>query len=216
MQDEQAPDGARGAEALPVAGIAAPARRRTLALAVAGLLLALIASLAGFLLADGPAAGWAAATRLTARVSALFFLPAFAASALAQFWRSEATAWLLRERRGLGLGFCASHTVHLLAVIGRSITGDAPSPVAIVGGGLAYLCVFAMALTSDDRAVRRIGPKRWRQLHLFGMHYLWAIFTLSYLGRVVRQDVPMEHALLFTLMVYAMLLRLYQWLHRPR
>ena len=94
------------------------------------------------------------------------------------------------------------------------LTGEPPPVVALVGGTLAYLWIAAMALTSTDAALARLGAARWRRLHGWGMHYLWAIFTVGYLGRVLRQDVPMEHAVLFTLMLWVMLLRLYQRYHR--
>ena len=213
MQEGEAPPGATHSEA--VQGVPS-VRRHTRALACAGLIAGILASLPVLLPAPDVLQAWTAATRNTAQVSALFFLAAFSAGALAQLWRSDATLWLLRERRGLGLGLFAAHLVHLLAVIGLSRIDEPPGIVAVVGGGLAYFWLLAMALSSSDRAVQRLGVRRWRMLHGAGMHYLWGIFTLGYLGRVVREDVPPEHALLFTLMVYAMLLRIYQRIHRAR
>lgn len=213
MQEGGAPEGAGHVETPPADFRAPSIRRHTGMLACAGLLSGLLALGAGLVSGDASEA-WAAATRLTARVSAVFFLAAFSASALARLWRSEATAVVLRERRGLGLGFCAAHLVHLVAVTGLWLSGKPPGPVALIGGAFAYLWLLAMAFTSNDRAVQRIGAPRWRLLHSAGMYYLWAIFTVGYLGRVVRQDVSAEHALLFTLMVYVMLLRIYQRLHR--
>jgi methionine sulfoxide reductase heme-binding subunit len=211
MQEGEAPAGAGRGEALQTV---ASRRRHTRVLACAGLIAGVIACLPVLLPASDAVQAWTAATRLTARVSALFFLAAFSAGALAQLWRSNATLWLLRERRGVGLGFRAAHLVHLLAVIGLSRIDETPGTVAVIGGGVAYLWLIAMALSSNDRAVKRLGSRRWRLLHGTGMYYLWGIFTLGYLGRVVRDDVPPEHALLFTLMVYVMLLRIYQRVHR--
>jgi len=216
MQEGESPEGAGDAGESAVAPPAPSPRRYTRALACAGLLLALVACAVALLGSSSSPQGWAAATRLTARVSALFFLAAFSASPLAQLWRGPATVWLLRERRGLGLGFCAAHLVHLGAVTGLAMGGEAPGPVAMLGGGLAYLWMLAMALTSTDRAVQRVGVRRWRALHGAGMYYLWGVFTLSYLGRVMREQVPFEHALLFTLLLYVLLLRIYQRVHRAR
>ena len=214
MQHEESPGG-EGHVALS-SGQSPRRRRHTVALSFAGFGLGVLACMLAWLPGGAVAEIWENAARLTARVSALFFIAAFGASALAQLWRAGATAWLLRERRGLGLGFCAAHGVHLVAVVGAGITGEAPSMVALVGGTLAYLWVVVMALTSTDAAVARLGAVRWRRLHLGGMHFLWAIFTVGYLGRVLRQDVPLEHAVLFTLMVWVILLRLYQRFHHMR
>ncbi len=210
MHDEQAPAGAAAPEfAAPTAAVGA-ARCHTRALFGAGLGFALLALGSALLMGPPGAAGWDAASRSTADVSVAFFLAAFSAASLAQLWRSDATRWLRRERRGLGLGFCAAFMVHLLAVIGRSVTGDPPGPLAVLGGGLGYLLVLAMALTSRDRAVAWLGQRRWQLLHGAGMYYLWTIFTLGYLARIQRHDARADHMVLFTLMVYAMLLRLYQ------
>lgn len=216
MQAGESPEDAERGEVPPASGRASSSRRQTQTLFLTGLGGALAVCVIAWLQADFPAQSWAMATRYTARVSALFFLAAFAANPLATLWRSATTDWLLRERRGLGLGFCAAHVVHLAAVIGRSITGEPPSIVAIAGGSIAYVWLAAMALTSTDAAVQRIGVMRWRRLHGWGMHYLWAIFTISYLGRVMREDVSPGHTVLFTLMVYVMLLRIYQRLHPVR
>jgi peptidoglycan/LPS O-acetylase OafA/YrhL len=210
MHDEQAPAGAAAPEfAAPTAAVPS-ARLYTPALFGAGLGLALLALAVALLLAPPGAAAWDAASRSTADVSAGFFLVAFSAASLARLWRSDATRWLRRERRGLGLGFCAAFMVHLLAVIGSSVTGDPPGPLAVLGGGLGYLLVLGMALTSRDQAVVWLGQRRWQLLHGAGMYYLWTIFTLGYLARIQRHDARTDHMVLFTLMVYALLLRLYQ------
>lgn len=215
MHDDQAPAGAAEREFAAPTAVVGAARRHTRAVFGAGFGFALLAFGFALLLGQPGAAGWDAASRATAGVSAGFFLAAFSAASLAQLWRSDATHWLRRERRGLGLGFVGAYVVHLLAVIGSSVAGDPPGPLAVLGGGLAYLLVFAMALTSRDRAVVWLGQRRWQLLHGAGMYYLWTIFTLSYLASIQRHDARADHMVLFTLMVYAMLLRLYQRLRVP-
>ena len=42
-----------------------------------------------------------------------------------------------------------------------------------------------MAATSFDRSAAWLGRCGWRRLHLAGGWVLWAIFAVSYLGRVV-------------------------------
>lgn len=216
MQEGGTPEGAGHVEEPPASSRGLSIRRHTRSLVCVGVVIGLLALGFGLVSGNTSSEAWAAATRMTARVSAVFFLAAFSASALARLWRSGATAVLLRERRGVGLGFCAAHLVHLVAVIGLGFSGEPPGPVALIGGTVAYVWLLAMAFTSTDRALQRLGVRRWRLLHGAGMYYLWGIFALGYLGKVVREDVGAEHALLFTLMVYAMLLRIYQRLHSSR
>ncbi|MEO9132671.1 MAG: hypothetical protein ABI240_15890 [Sphingomonas sp.] len=129
--------------------------------------------------------GAAAAARLTARVSFLWFLIAWSASALARLWPGGWRTALLRHRRSVGLGFAASHTVHLGALLIAILVFDHGTKLAtVVGGGIGYLFVLAMAVTSNDASVRKLGPRRWRLLHATGGYVIAGIFAFSYLGRV--------------------------------
>jgi DMSO/TMAO reductase YedYZ heme-binding membrane subunit len=128
--------------------------------------------------------GWLLATRFTARLSFPIFLCAFSASALARLAPSDFTRGLLRSRRAVGLAFATAHTIHLGALtIYFAVSGAQPSPVALVGGGATYLAIFAMAATSNDAAVRRLG-RSWSRLHTAGAYLVWLIFLQSYAGRV--------------------------------
>jgi len=128
--------------------------------------------------------------RATARTSIVLFAGAFAASGLRRVWGSPASAWLLRNRRYVGLSFAVSHGLHLAAILAAAATvpGFAAdvSPVTAIVGGSAYVLIALMALTSNDTAVRRLGRRRWRALHLTGLWLVFLIFTNSYLGRAVH------------------------------
>ncbi|MGH0032195.1 MAG: hypothetical protein ACQGVC_20585 [Myxococcota bacterium] len=129
--------------------------------------------------------GIAALTRITARIAFLMFLPVYVASPAHRIWRSDATRWLVRNRRYLGVAFFVAFALHLDAIWMTSLLhGDAfrIEVVTLVGGGLAYVFAFAMALTSSDRMVRRLGPRRWKTLHRVGVHYIAAIWFFQYLG----------------------------------
>jgi sulfoxide reductase heme-binding subunit YedZ len=61
----------------------------------------------------------------------------------------------------------------------------APAALAtIIGGGLGYVFVIAMALTSTDEWVRKLTPKRWKLLHTIGASYIALIFFLTYFKRL--------------------------------
>jgi DMSO/TMAO reductase YedYZ heme-binding membrane subunit len=157
--------------------------------------------------------GAAAAARLTARASFLWFVAAWSASALARLWPGGWRAALLRRRRSVGLGFAATHTVHLAALLTAIfIFGHGSKMVTVIGGGIGYLFVFAMAITSNDASVRRLGPRRWRLLHATGGYVIAGIFAFSYLGRVPAQ--PWLGIPALSLLGLAALLRILAWLRR--
>jgi len=125
--------------------------------------------------------------RATARSSLAFFSLAFAASSLRRLLHVPATAWLLRNRRYLGLSFAVSHAIHLAGIVALDVGWPEQfartSTTTLVGGGIGYVFVAAMAATSNDRAVAWLGR---RLLHLTGSWLLWGIFASSYVPRAVR------------------------------
>lgn len=134
---------------------------------------------------------WQHVTRYTARFSFLIFVTVFASAALATLFPSDMTRWMRRNRRYTGLSFALAHFLHLIAIIGLYTTLDeTPGLVTLIGGGLAYVFIAAMAATSNDWSVRKLGPKNWRRLHLVGLYYVWAIFMNSYVGRLTRETPP--------------------------
>lgn len=142
------------------------------------------AMVAIILATDSGVEGIRLAVRATARTSFAMFLIAFTASSLVRLWPGETTRWLVRNRRWFGLGFAWSHLLHLLAILWLfgNYAGQVPAPpmVTIVGGGIAYVFIAAMAATSFDGAVRWMGAKNWQRLHKVGVWYVWIVFMTSY------------------------------------
>jgi hypothetical protein len=184
-------------------------RRHTAILAMAGLALALAVTLAAYAGHGGDTHGWVMAARYTARLAFVLFMIVFL---LAPAMRVTGAALLrpaMRERRGLGLAFAAAHFTHLAALIMALVAlGEAPALLTVIFGGFGYVLLAAMALTSNDAALRRIGPQTWRRLHTFGLYYLWFIFTYTYLGRVQRSPEMVEYWLLLGLAVLVLAFRL--------
>ncbi|MDG2307784.1 MAG: hypothetical protein P8R42_24660 [Candidatus Binatia bacterium] len=122
--------------------------------------------------------------RITGRVSMLLFAAAFAASSAFAVSRNATTRWLRRNRRYLGVGFAGSQTIHLLAIVALAATvqefRDGVGVETLVVGGMAYVFTFAMAATSFDAAVRRLG-RGWHRLHLVGSWWIFAVFALTIL-----------------------------------
>jgi sulfoxide reductase heme-binding subunit YedZ len=108
---------------------------------------------------------------------------------------------LIKFRRAIGL--CAFFFVlaHFLVFavldvqsLGRVWTETVKRPYVTVGM-LAFVLLIPLAVTSNNLAIRKLGPTAWKQLHklsyiaviLGGVHYLWLargfqITPLVYLG----------------------------------
>ncbi len=164
-----------------------PERLRILAFAFAVMILLL----GGVALVDG----WSEEAvrrivRATAQIGVVLFCLAFSASSLRKFWRTPVSAWLLRNRRYLGLSFGSYHLLHLAAL--GALAAAFPQPfledlqaITLIGGGAAYVFLVAQMATSNDTAVRWLGRRRWTLLHTLGSWIIWAIFALSYIPRAV-------------------------------
>ena len=103
------------------------------------------------------------------------FSIAFTASSLQSLWRTPLTTWALRNRRWIGLSFAASHFTHLALILAISLCFPEPflsdqSKAQWVFGGLGYLFVGLLALTSTDQAQKWMGLQNWKRLHFMGSH----------------------------------------------
>ena len=152
--------------------------------------------------------------RVSGRISALVFSVAFATSSLQRLLPNQGTLWLLHNRRQVGLLFAWSQLLHLLALVALGQWYPEPflvhlSAVTLTGGGLAYFFTFAMAATSNDRAVRWLGPAHWRRFHQVRSWWIWIIFA---------QTITLAAWFVWLPLISAALLRMqsasYAWQHR--
>jgi len=149
--------------------------------------------------------GIRAVIRLTARTSIAIFALVYIASSLRVFWRTPTSKWLLANRRYLGLSFAVSHSLHLLFIVflyqGSETFRRDLSATTVIFGGLAYVFMAAMAVTSSDRAYDAMGRRAWKALHTAGMHWIWFIFAFSYLPRAAQSPayIPVAAVLLAVL-----------------
>ena len=131
--------------------------------------------------------------RWTARTSLALFLLAYVARPLVVHWPSPATKAVLARRKWIGLGFALSHLAHLggiVAIAAPDFAGFVRSqkPTIIVAL-LAYVVLFAMAITSIDAVRARISAPAWKRLHRFGIHLLWVPFASTYAGAMFVEPV---------------------------
>ena len=150
--------------------------------------------------------------RVTARVAFLFLMLAYLARPIRMLlgntagMRDFVRSWL-KHRRYLGLSMAFAHTVHAGYVLALPLVlGMEIDLITLIGGGLAFVLMWAMAATSNDASIKALG-KNWRRLHLVGLHYLWLIFMQSFVGRVFVEDADPLYALLVALGLLGLLLR---------
>ena len=127
----------------------------------------------------------------TGRSSLALFSIAFVASSVHRLWPSSLSQWMLQNRRWIGLSFASSHAIHLVLIIAMSF--DFPDPFLSgqpagkwLLGGIGYLFVALMAMTSSNAAQRWMGMKHWKRLHLIGSYWLWAQFFLTYVSHIKK------------------------------
>lgn len=98
--------------------------------------------------------------------------------------------WLIRERRFLGLAAFFYAVMHLNVYIGLDhffdvddIVNDVLKHLYVTVGMTAFLLLVPLAITSTKGWVRRLGGKRWNQLHRLVyaaavagcVHFMWAV-----------------------------------------
>lgn len=152
------------------------------------------------------------ALRVTAWLAFGYFILAYIARPLMTVyddgWQQRFGRWSVRNRRYLGLGAAYVHTVHSGYVLVYLLRPDvAVEAQTVIFGGGAFILLWAMALTSNQKGVRLLGP-RWKWLHRTGMHYLWFIFAFTLLGSVGLSFIS---SLLFAVAIVAALLRFAAW-----
>ena len=98
------------------------------------------------------------------------------------FPKSGVILWLMRRRRHLGVaafGYALLHTAFYVIDLGSTaaILSDAMK-VSILTGWLAFLIFVPLAITSSDRAIHKMGPRKWKTLQR--MVYGAAVLTLAH------------------------------------
>lgn len=147
--------------------------------------------------------------RLSARFSAILFWLAFSSSSIHFFLKNQLSFCLLHNRKFFGLGFANVHLIHLLFLIILQFrfhpVFEMAAASSIIGGGLAYVFLILMYITSFHRFSSLLKPNHWSLLHTIGGYWIWLIFFISYMKRV---DTEIEYLPMVLIFITTIVLRL--------
>jgi hypothetical protein len=133
-------------------------------------------------------AGLRIALHLTARITFAFFVCAFTGNALRDLAPARFSLWLSRNRDWFLVTMAASHTFHLAAIIAffQVVGWSKLHLVTLLGGGLVYLLIYALAAA----AIRRLRDGHGflagsLRLEAAALYLIWLIFALAFVPRIV-------------------------------
>jgi sulfoxide reductase heme-binding subunit YedZ len=144
-------------------------------------------------------------TRTTGMLTLVFLFITLAVSPLR---RIAGLNWLIKFRRMLGVFAFFYGALHLLTYVAfdrffklKTIPGDVAGRPFIAIGMVAFFLMLPLAITSTDKMVKRLGRKRWAQLHR--VVYLAGILGVLHFYMLVKSDVrlPLTFAFLLAVML---------------
>jgi methionine sulfoxide reductase heme-binding subunit len=142
-------------------------------------------------------------TRTTGILTLVFLLITLAVSPLR---RITGLNWLIKFRRMLGLFAFFYGSLHLLTYVAFdrffriwTIPGDVAGRRFILVGVAAFILLVPLAITSTDAMVKRLGGKRWANLHR--LVYASAILGVLHFYMLVKSDVTQPLTFAFLLAV---------------
>jgi len=149
------------------------------------------------------------AIRWSARISVSMFCLAFGASAIHHFMKNSFSFWILMNRKYWGISFAIVHFIHLaflgiLQYFFHPVFTLAAS-ISLFAGGMAYVFILLMLLTSFDAFAAKLSRRNWKILHTLGGYWIWVLFARSYWKNVLVNEVysylPLALILLFVLIL---------------
>jgi DMSO/TMAO reductase YedYZ heme-binding membrane subunit len=155
--------------------------------------------------------------RFSARIAFLVLLVIFVARPIRQMFATPATAKLLKHRRLLGIAFSGIHTAHLGLIFyrARMIPDFNLNISESLLGGLTYVVIYLMFLTSFDATARALGSRNWRVLHKVGLYWVFVAFVPTLLPES-RDQLAGANGLIILLTAVAIVIRLTAFLANRR
>lgn len=140
-------------------------------------------------------------TRATGTLTLVFLLLTLAVTPLRKLFGFN---WLARHRRAIGLYAFFYGALHFVAYVwfdknfsAGDIFADVSRRLFIAVGMLAFFLMIPLTVTSTNAMIRRLGGRRWNQLHK--LTYAVAIGGVLHYYLLVKADAakPLVYAALF-------------------
>ncbi|MFY9562458.1 MAG: hypothetical protein WAQ52_19670 [Terriglobales bacterium] len=133
--------------------------------------------------------------RVTARISCLLFLGAFAGPGLRNLWPPKWTEWIEQSRPQFLLAFAGSHTIHLALVL--TLAWAIPEEFrrqfpryGLIGGAIVYVLIYVLAWAAfadlRSRRATRVPVRHLTALQATAMYLIWVVFALAFVGGTFR------------------------------
>ena len=156
------------------------------------------------------------AIRLSARISVVLFCIAFVASAFHQWAKNSFSWWVFMNRKFFGISFAFNHLIHLffLFILQKEFhpVFDLAAHFSLFAGGMAYVFILLMLLTSFSFFEKMISRKNWKRLHTLGGYWIWIVFMSSYSKRVLNEEWFYLPLVILLIIVFLMRLNKYRTL----
>lgn len=158
--------------------------------------------------------------RVSVRSAWPLLMMVFVASSLVRLNPGKSSAWLLRNRKYIGLAFSAIMLwqilfIFLLIRTGATLFPPGPAALFIVSDLIGNTLLLLMTVTSFDKFKHKLTPNVWKRLHKTGIYYIWAIYLYSWpIGIYFSRNDSTEvagYSLLFFVTLTAGILRLVAW-----
>ncbi len=128
-------------------------------------------------------------------------------------------------RRTFGLSAFGYSSLHLLCYLWfdqsfewSDILSDIFTRPAIAIGGLSFLFLTTLALTSNQTMINLLGKRRWKQLHQ--LIYLTALGSVAHFWLLAMSKVDVREPLMYGFLLTLLLLLRYppllNWLNKPQ
>ena len=142
-------------------------------------------------------------TRTTGMLTIVFLLLSMAITPLR---RITGANWLVKFRRLLGLYAFFYGFLHLMTYVSfdrffkfKTIPGDVAQRPFIAVGMLTFFLMVPLAITSTNQMVKKLGGKRWSQLHK--LTYLAGVGGVLHYWMLVKSDTRIPLTFGFVLLV---------------
>jgi len=122
--------------------------------------------------------------RVTARISFVFFMGAFAGNALLALWPAYLSRKIAEKQRAFLAGLAVSHSAHLGGIVALLMTlGWAhASKSTLYGGGLVFLLLYGLVISTFVR-LPFIGSPGFQT---FSYWAIWMVFAAGFIPRIGR------------------------------